>query len=277
MGQLDGKVAFITGAARGQGRSHAVRLAREGADIIGVDICADIPANSYAMGSPEELAETEALVKEQGRRMIGSVADVRDFHGLRAALDAGVAELGRLDIVCANAGIAPMAFRELTIEEELEHWDAVVGVNLSGTFNTLKAAMPHLVEGGRGGSVIITSSTAGLRGFGGTQGGGVGYAASKHGVVGLMRTFANALAPHSIRVNTVHPTAVRTMMAVNPGMTEWLEQNPEGGGPHLQNPMPIDMLEPGDISDAVAFLASDQAKFITGVAMPVDAGFNNKL
>ncbi|GAB2844516.1 mycofactocin-coupled SDR family oxidoreductase [Actinocorallia aurea] len=277
MGKLDGKVAFITGVARGQGRSHAVRLAAEGADIIGVDICADIPANSYAMATLEELSETEALVKEQGRRMIASVADVRDHHRLKEALDAGVAELGRLDIVCANAGIAPMAFRQLTIEEELEHWDAVVGVNLSGTFNTLKAAVPHLIEGGRGGSVIITSSSAGLRGFGGTQGGGVGYAASKHGVVGLMRTFANALAPQSIRVNTVHPTAVRTMMAVNPGMVEWLEQNPEGGGPHLQNPMPIDMLEPGDISDTVVFLASDEAKYITGVTMPVDAGFNNKL
>ncbi|WP_254716745.1 SDR family oxidoreductase [Actinomadura sp. WMMB 499] len=125
--------------------------------------------------------------------------------------------------------------------------------------------------------MIITSSTAGLRGFGGTQGGGVGYAASKHGVVGLMRTFANALAPHGIRVNTVHPTAVRTMKAVNPGMTEWLEKNPEGGGPHLRNPMPVDMLEPGDISEAVALLASDNAKYITGVAMPVDAGFCKKL
>jgi SDR family mycofactocin-dependent oxidoreductase len=277
MGQLDGRVAFVTGAARGQGRSHAVRLAGEGADIIGVDICADIPANAYAMATPQELAETESLVKEQGRRMLGTVADVRDFHRLRAALDAGVAELGRLDIVCANAGIAPMSFTELSIDEELAQWDAVVGVNLGGTFNTVKAALPHLIGGGRGGSVIITSSTAGLRGFGGQQGGGLGYAASKHGVVGLMRCLANALAPHSIRVNTVHPTAVRTMMAVNPGMTEWLQNNPEGGGPHLQNPMPIDMLEPGDISDAVAFLASDQAKFITGVTMPVDAGFCNKL
>jgi SDR family mycofactocin-dependent oxidoreductase len=276
VGRLDDKVAFITGAARGQGRSHAVRLASEGADIIGVDICADIPANGYAMASLDELAETESLVKAQGRRMIGTVADVREFHQLRAALDAGVAELGRLDIVCANAGIAPMSFRELTIDEELEQWDAVVGVNLTGAFNTVKAALPHLIAGGRGGSIILTSSTAGLRGFGGTQGSGLGYSASKHGVVGLMRSLANALARESIRVNTVHPTAVRTMMAVNPGMAEWLEKNPDAG-PHLQNPMPIDMLEPGDISDTVAFLASDEAKYITGVTLPVDAGFSNKL
>ncbi len=276
MGRLDGKVAFITGVARGQGRSHAVRLAREGADVIGIDICADIPANGYPMATPDELAETVKLVEADDRRMIAAVADVRDFGQVREALDHGVAELGRLDIVCANAGIAPLGFRELTIEEELDQWNAVVGVNLSGTFHTVKAALPHLIAGGRGGSVILTSSTAGLRGFGGTRGGGLGYAASKHGVVGLMRALANALAPHSIRVNTVHPTAVRTMMAVNPDMVAFLEKNP-GMGTHMQNPMPIDMLEPSDISDAVAFLASDEAKYITGVTLPVDAGFVNKL
>jgi len=276
MGRLDGRVAFITGVARGQGRSHAVRLAREGADIIGIDICADIPANGYAMASPQELAETVKLVEAEDRRMIAAVADVRDFSAVRAAVDAGVAELGRLDIVCANAGIAPMSFRELTIEEELQQWDAVVGVNLAGPFHTVKAALPHLIGGGRGGSIILTSSTAGLRGFGGTGGSGLGYAASKHGVVGLMRSLANALAEHSIRVNTIHPTAVRTMMAVNPGMVEFLENNPQGGV-HLQNPMPVDMLEPSDISDAVAFLACDEARYITGVTLPVDAGFCNKL
>jgi SDR family mycofactocin-dependent oxidoreductase len=253
-----------------------VRLAREGADIIGVDICADIPANGYPMATPEEFAETVKLVEAEDRRMVSAVADVRDFHQVKTALDAGVAELGRLDIVCANAGIAPMTFRELTIAEELEQWDAVVGVNLTGAFHAVKAALPHLIAGGRGGSVILTSSTAGLRGFGGTQGSGLGYAASKHGVVGIMRALANALAPHSIRVNTIHPTAVRTMMAVNPGMVEFLEKNP-GAGVHMQNPMPVDMLEPSDISNAVAFLASDEAKYITGTTLPVDAGFCNKL
>ena len=276
MGGLDGKVAFITGAARGQGRSHAVRLAREGADIIGVDICADIAANGYPMGSREELEETIALVKAEGREMLGTVADVRDFPAVKAAADAGAAHFGRLDIVCANAGIAPVAFRELSIEENLAQWKAVTGVNLDGAYHTAYATMEHLIAGGRGGAMVFTSSTAGLRGFGGMQGGGLGYAASKHAVVGLMRTLANALAPYSIRVNTVHPTAVNTMMAVNPEMTEFITNYPDGA-PHLQNPMPVDMLEPSDISDAIAYLVSDQARYVTGVTFPVDAGFCNKL
>lgn len=276
MGSLDGKVAFITGAARGQGRSHAVRLAADGADIIGVDICSDIASNGYPMASRAELDETVALVEAQGGKMIASVSDVRDFAALKAALDAGVEHFGRLDIVCANAGIAAMAFRELTDDEDLQMWTDVIDVNLVGSFHTAKAAIPHLIAGGRGGSIVFTSSTAGLKGFGGLQGGGLGYAASKHGIVGLMRTLANALAPHSIRVNTVHPTAVNTMMAVNPAMTAFLEHYPDGG-PHLQNPMPVGMLEPEDISAAIAYLASDAAQYVTGVTFPVDAGFCNKL
>lgn len=276
MGNLDGKVAFITGVARGQGRSHAVALAGDGADIIGVDICADIPSNGYPMASREELDETVALVEAAGSKMVAAVADVRDFHAVKAALDAGVERFGRLDIVLANAGIATMAFRELTIEEDLEMWTDVLDVNLVGSFHTAKAAIPHLIEGGRGGSIVFTSSTAGLRGFGGLQGGGLGYAASKHGIVGLMRTLANALAPHSIRVNTVHPTAVNTMMAVNPAMTAFLENYPDGG-PHLQNPMPVSLLEPQDITPAISYLVSDAAKYVTGVTLPVDAGFTNKL
>jgi SDR family mycofactocin-dependent oxidoreductase len=274
--RLEGRVAFITGVARGQGRSHAVRLAQEGADIIGIDICADIPANHYPMASRDELDETVELVEGVGGKIVASVADVRDFHQIKAAVDAGVAHFGRLDIVCANAGIAPVAFRELTIEEELEQWRAATGVILDGSYHTASAAIPHLVAGQRGGSIVFTSSTAGLKGFGGLQGGGLGYSAAKHGIVGLMRTMANALAPLSIRVNTVHPTAVRTMMAVNPAMTEFLAHSPEGGV-HLQNPMPIDMIEPEDVSAAIAFLASDEAKYITGVTFPVDAGFCNKL
>lgn len=276
MGSLDGKVAFITGVARGQGRSHAVQLASDGADIIGVDICADIASNGYPMASRAELDETVSLVEAQGGKMLGSVADVRDFGALKAALDAGVEHFGRLDIVCANAGIASMAFRELTDAEDLEQWTDVLNVNLVGAFHTAKAAIPHLIAGNRGGSIVFTSSTAGLRGFGGLQGGGLGYAASKHGIVGLMRTLSNALAPHSIRVNTVHPTAVNTMMAVNPAMTSFLENYPDGG-PHLQNPMPVELLEPQDISAAIAYLVSDAAKYVTGVTFPVDAGFCNKL
>lgn len=276
MGGLDGKVAFITGVARGQGRSHAVRLATDGADIIGIDICADIPANHYPMASRDELDETIGLVEAVGGKMLGTVADVRDFEQVKTALDAGVDHFGRLDIVCANAGIAPVAFRALSIEEELAQWRAAVGVNLDGAYHTAWAAIPHLLAGQRGGSIVFTSSTAGLRGFGSLQGGGLGYAASKHGIVGLMRTLANTLAPYSIRVNTVHPTAVRTMMAVNPQMTEFLENYPEGGA-HLQNPMPVEMLEPKDISAAIAYLVSDDAKYVTGVTFPVDAGFCNKL
>lgn len=276
MGDLTGRVAFITGAARGQGRSHAVRLAADGADIIGVDICADIPSNGYPMASRDELDQTVKLVEGQGRKMIASVADVRDFRGLKAALDAAVDQFGRLDIVLANAGIATMAFGELTEEEDLEQWTDVLSVNLVGAFHTAKAAIPHVIAGGRGGSIVFTSSTAGLRGFGGSQGGGLGYAASKHGIVGLMRTLANALAPQSIRVNTVHPTAVNTMMAVNPAMLAFLENYPDGG-PHLQNPMPVALLEPEDVSAAVAYLVSDEAKYVTGVTFPVDAGFCNKL
>ena len=276
MGSLDGKVAFITGVARGQGRSHAVRLASDGATIIGVDICADIPSNGYAMASREELDETMALVEAAGGKMVRSVADVRDFHQLKAALDAGVEQFGRLDIVLANAGIAAMAFREVTDDEDLQMWTDVLNVNLVGAYHTAKAAIPHLIAGGHGGAIVFTSSTAGLRGFGGLQGGGLGYAASKHGLVGLMRTLANALAPHSIRVNTVHPTAVNTMMAVNPQMVSFLEHYPDGG-PHLQNPMPVELLEPEDISAAIAYLVSDEAKYVTGVTFPVDAGFCNKL
>ena len=276
MGNLDGKVAFITGVARGQGRSHAVTLAEQGAAIIGVDICADIASNPYPMASRDELDETVALVEAAGGKMLGSVADVRDFHAVKSALDAGVEQFGRLDIVLANAGVAPTAFCEVTIEEDLEMWSDAVGVNLVGSFHTAKAAIPHLIAGGRGGSIVFTSSTAGLRGFGGMQGGGLGYAASKHGIVGLMRTLSNALAPHSIRVNTVHPTAVNTMMAVNPAMTAFLENYPDGG-PHLQNPMPVSLLEPEDISATISYLVSDAAKYVTGVTLPVDAGFTNKL
>jgi NAD(P)-dependent dehydrogenase (short-subunit alcohol dehydrogenase family) len=228
------------------------------------------------MANRDELDETVALVEERGGKMLASIADVRDFHQLKAALDTGVEHFGRLDVVCANAGIASMAFRELTIEEDLEQWTDVLDVNLVGAFHTAKAAIPHLIAGGRGGSIVFTSSTAGLRGFGGLQGGGLGYAASKHGIVGLMRTLANALAPNSIRVNTVHPTAVNTMMAVNPAMTSFLENYPDGG-PHLQNPMPVGLLEPEDISAAIAYLVSDAGKYVTGVTLPVDAGFCNKL
>ncbi|WP_292988423.1 mycofactocin-coupled SDR family oxidoreductase [Mycobacterium sp.] len=276
MGSVDGKVAFITGVARGQGRSHALRLAREGANIIGIDICADIAANGYPMASRAELEETVELVERAGGKIIATVADVRAFDEVQAAVDAGVQQFGRLDIVLSNAGIAPLAFRQLSIEEELAQWRAVTAVNLDGAYHTAWATIPHLLAGNRGGSIVFTSSTAGIKGFGGLQGGGLGYAASKTGIVGLMRALANVLAPMSIRVNTVHPTAVNTMMANNPDMVDFLEKNP-GAGPHMQNPMPVAQLEPEDISAAIAYLVSDDAKYVTGVTFPVDAGFCNKV
>src|SRR5262249_19162770 len=182
VGQLEGRVAFITGVARGQGRSHAIRLAREGANIIGIDICADIGANHYPMASRDELDETVALVEAEGGKMLGSVADVRDFHQVKSAVDAGGEHFGRLDTALANRGMARVGFRELTMEEELEQWKAATAVNLDGAYHTAWAAIPHLLAGNRGGVIIFTSSTAGLRGFGGLQGGGLGYAASKHGI-----------------------------------------------------------------------------------------------
>jgi SDR family mycofactocin-dependent oxidoreductase len=276
MGKLDGKVAFITGVARGQGRSHAIRLAREGADIIGIDICADIDTNPYPLATQAELDETVKLVEAEDRRLLATVADVRDFAAVKAALDAGVAELGRLDIVSANAGISPMALEEIDDAEDVRQWTDVLHVNLFGPFFTAKAAIPHLIAGGRGGSIIFTSSTAGLRGFAGADGGGAGYTAAKHGVIGLVHTMANALAPHSIRVNAVAPTAVRTMMATNDAIAQWITEDPSRGA-HMANPLPVDMVEPEDISAAVAFLASDEARYVTGSTLPVDAGFVNKV
>src|SRR5215831_15369396 len=217
-GKLEGKVAFITGAARGQGRSHAIRLAEEGADIIAVDICAQIGSVAYPMGTPDDLAETVKEVEALDRRIVARQADVRDESGLRAAFETGVAELGPVDIVLANAGIAPMSLGE----EPHEAWQDVIDVNLTGVYNTVRIAIPSMIERGAGGAIVLTSSTAGLSGFTGDSAGGLGYTASKHGVVGLMRSWANVLAPHSIRVNSVHPTGVNKHQIVNEVMAEVL-------------------------------------------------------
>lgn len=271
MGRLEGRVAFITGAARGQGRSHAVRLAQEGADIIAVDICAQIDTVSYPMATPEDLAETVAQVEALDRRIVARQADVRDEAALKAAFDAGVAELGPVDIVLANAGIAPMALGT----EQHEAWQDVIDVNLTGTFNTVETAIPAMIERGRGGAIVLTSSTAGNNGIGGPSRGGLGYTASKHGVVGLMRSYANNLARHSIRVNTVHPTGVNTPMVVNDAMQEFLAQDPSLSNA-IANALPVGMVEAVDISNAIVWLVSDDARYVTGVQLPVDAGFSNK-
>jgi SDR family mycofactocin-dependent oxidoreductase len=263
-GRVEGKVAFVTGAGRGQGRSHAIRLAEEGADIIAVDILSDYDTVGYGMSTEADLAETVKAVEALDRRIIASKADVRDLGALKQAVDAGVAELGKLDIVCANAGICTVqAWDEVTPAV----WQDTIDTNLTGVWNTLAVSIPHLLANG-GGSIIATSSTAGIKGlpFLGP------YVAAKHGVVGICRSLANELADKSIRVNTVHPTGVDTpMVAGLGGLTTLIDKNPNLG-PISMNGLPIEMVEPRDISNAVLFLASDEARYVTGLEFTVDAG-----
>ena len=263
-GRVAGKVAFITGAARGQGRSHAIRLAEEGADIIAVDICEDYATVGYGMATEADLAETVKAVEALDRRIIASKADVRDLGALRQAVDAGVAELGKLDIVSANAGICTVqTWDEVTPEV----WQDTLDTNLTGVWNTMVAAAPHLIANG-GGSIICTSSTAGIKGLPFLA----PYVAAKHGVVGIARSMANELAHHKIRVNTVHPTGVQTpMMAGLGGLDPILGKDPQLG-PIFMNTFPIEIVEPVDISNAVLFLASDEARYVTGLEFTVDAG-----
>jgi (+)-trans-carveol dehydrogenase len=272
-GRVEGKVAFVTGAARGQGRSHAVRLAQEGADIIAVDICAQVGSVPYPMATPEDLAQTVKEVEALDRRIVATRADVRDFGAVQAALDDGVAQLGRLDIVAANAGIC--SFGQAAELDETT-WQDMIDTNLTGVWHTCKAAVPHLIGGGRGGSIVITSSTAGLNGMQNLA----HYVSAKHAGVGLMRTLALELAPHFVRVNTVNPTTVNTDMVQNE--TTYRLFRPDLANPGRQdmadtgmtmNALPIPWVEPADISNAVLFLASDEARYITGVTLPVDAGF----
>ncbi|QLL06503.1 mycofactocin-coupled SDR family oxidoreductase [Mycobacterium vicinigordonae] len=270
MGSLSGKVALITGAARGQGRSHALRLAQEGADIIALDICRQLETVPYPMATVEDLDETVVLVEKLDRRIFARQADVRDPAAVAAVVDAGVAELGRLDIVLANAGISPHSADE---KDALAVFHDTVAINLTGVRHTVHAAVPAIIAGGEGGSIVITSSTQGLTGRGGTgTGAGDGYVASKHAVVGLMRSWANWLAPHRIRVNTVHPTGVSTPMILNDAMAGFLALSPDIAGA-LTNLLPVEAVEAIDISNAIAWLVSDQARYVTGVTLPVDAGF----
>ena len=267
-GRLEGKVALISGAARGQGRSHAVRLAQEGADIIAFDVCQQLPTVGYKMATPEDLKETAKQVEDLDRRIIAREADVRDGAAVRALVEEGVAELGRLDIVSANAGIATFSENAWSMEEDV--WEETIAVNLTGVWKTLKAAIPAMIDAGNGGAIVITSSTAGIKGMAGIA----HYDSSKHGVVGLMRTLAIELAPHSIRVNTVHPTGVNTPMVVNDYMAQFLDN--EGGGANIENLLPVELVEAVDISNAVLWLASDEARYVTGTCLPVDAGFLQK-
>jgi SDR family mycofactocin-dependent oxidoreductase len=270
MGKLEGKVAFITGAARGQGRSHALRLAEEGADVIAVDICRQIETVPYEMPGLDDLAETARQVEALDRRIVTHQADVRDRAALAAAFAEGVAQLGPVDIVLANAGIAPMS-----LHPKEREWYDVIDVNLTGVYHTVEVAIPSMIERGEGGAIVLTSSTAGLSGIGGNTPGGLGYTAAKHGVVGLMRSYANSLAQYRIRVNSVHPTGVRTPMVQNPAMEEFLQSDPQLSNA-MANALPVDMIEPIDVSNAIVWLVSDDARYVTGVTLPVDAGFTNK-
>ncbi|KJE22543.1 oxidoreductase, SDR family [Frankia torreyi] len=268
MGTLDGRTAFITGVARGQGRAHAVRLAREGADIIGVDICADIASMDYPNASAADLAETVELVEKLGGRIVARQADVRDFAGLSAAFQEGFTEFGRVDIVIANAGIIRLSPEK----DPFTEWQDVIDTNLTGVFKTVRAALPALIEGGRGGAIVLTSSSAGLKGTGSPDAGPQAYTAAKRGLVGLMQVLANDLAKHWIRVNTIHPTGVATGMTMNESMAKLLAES-DNATAAMQNALPIEILQPEDISDTVAWLVSDAAKYVTGVALPIDAGF----
>ncbi|GAA2550508.1 mycofactocin-coupled SDR family oxidoreductase [Mycolicibacterium diernhoferi] len=273
-GRVEGKVAFITGAARGQGRSHAVRLAEEGADIIAVDICRPITDNDLIPpATPDDLAQTADLVKGLNRRIVTAEVDVRDFDALKAAVDGGVEQLGRLDIIVANAGIGNGG--ETLDKTSEEDWDNMIGINLSGVWKSVKAAVPHLISGGNGGSIVLTSSVGGLKPYPNTG----HYIAAKHGVIGLMRTFAVELGQHSIRVNAVCPTNVNTPMFMNDGTMKLFRPDLENPGPddmaivaQLMHVLPIGWVEPVDISNAVLFLASDEARYVTGLPVTVDAG-----
>jgi SDR family mycofactocin-dependent oxidoreductase len=273
-GRVAGKVAFITGAARSQGRSHALRLAEEGADIIAVDLCGPVESvRMYPPATAEDLAETVRQVEQLDRRIVATQADVRDPAALRAAVDDGVAQLGRLDIVLANAGVFELS---PALELSDDAWHEMIDINLTGVWNTCKVALPHLVDGGRGGSIVITSSTAGLKGTPNT----IHYTAAKHGIVGVMRTLANEFGAQAIRVNTVHPTGVDTVMIQN--MKTWGLFTPDDPEPSREkftelfetlHPLPVAYIDPVDISNAILFLVSDEARYITGVTLPVDAGY----
>ncbi len=272
-GRVAGKVALITGAAKGQGRSHAVRLAQEGADIIAVDVCRHIDGTPEPGASPADLAETADLVKALDRRVVTAEVDVRDFDALQAAVDGGVEQLGRLDVVVANAGIGtPGAMLD---EMDESRWQQMLDVNLSGVWKSVKAAVPHIKAGGRGGSVIMTSSVGGLKAYP-----HVGhYVTAKHGVVGLMRTFAVELGQFSIRANSVHPTHVGTDLLLNESTYKAFRPDLESPGPddikticQMFHMLPVPWVESADISNAVLFLASDESRYITGVPLPIDAG-----
>lgn len=272
-GRVEGKVAFITGAARGQGRSHALRLAEEGADIIAIDICEPIPSVRYKSATEEDLAETVRQVEGLGRKIVASKADVRDYAAIEAAVNDGVAQFGRLDIVCANAGI--MVFSHPTHETPAGDWADTIGINLTGVWHTVKAAIPHIIAGGRGGSIIMTSSVTGTKSAPNLA----PYNAAKHGVIGLMKTVANELGPQLIRCNAIMPTNVATDMILNEAVFKTFRPDVEHPTQDMFEPiaqlfhsMPFPYIQPIDVSNAVLWLASDESRYVNGISLPVDMG-----
>lgn len=271
-GRLEGKVAFITGAARGQGRSHAVRLAEEGADIIGIDVPKHIPGLPYEPATAEDLAETVRQVQALGRRIVAAEADVRDFDALQTAVEKGVAELGRLDIVLANAGIVAPA---PTLEMSEEHWQTMIDINLTGVWKTVKASVPHILAGGRGGSVVITSSLAAII----VQPNIAHYSAAKGGLIQLSKVLAKELAPQGIRVNTIHPGTVLTDMVLNeptfrlfrPDLEHPTQEDFEEVARSMTG-LPTSAIDPVDMSNAVVYLVSDDGRYVTGTTHVVSAG-----
>lgn len=266
MGILDGKVALVTGAARGQGRSHALCLAEQGAAILAVDVCRRVSEEAYLPATPEDLAETVRLVTATGGRILARELDVRDGPSLEQFVRSGAEELGGLDIVVANAGVTTWS---TLLEMSGRLWQDTIDINLTGVFNTLKASVPILVEQGRGGSIVIISSVAGIKALPGLA----HYSASKHGLVGLMKAAAIELAPYRIRVNTIHPWGVDTPMGETPAKAHTMfEEHPSyqaSFGQLLHEPS---IATPQDISEAVLFLVSPASRLITGIQLPVDAG-----
>ncbi|OZE82081.1 SDR family mycofactocin-dependent oxidoreductase [Rhodococcus sp. 15-649-1-2] len=272
MSRFSGKVVLITGAARGQGRNHALRFAAEGADIIAVDACEDVDTVGYDLATEDDLAETVQMVEKLDRLIIASKTNVRDLEALRAAVDSAVGELGRLDVVVANAGIAGSG---VTHELSAENWHTMIDTNLTGVWNTTTAATPHILRGGEGGSMVLISSVAGTKGLPYNA----HYTAAKHGVLGLMKSLANELGPQNIRVNTVNPTNVETRMLLNDAIYKLFLPDEEAPTREQVVPLLNDMhvldipyVEPDDVSNAVLFLAGDESRYVTGISISVDAG-----
>lgn len=265
-GRLEGRVALISGAARGQGRALAVRLAQEGAAIIAFDVCGQLPTIRYPLATPDDLDETARAVEEVGGRILIFQADVRDLEALERVVSSGVQAFGRLDIICANAGVVSYVDNGWSMDEDA--WDEVIGINLTGVWKTLKAAIPAMIAAGNGGSIIVTSSVAGLKGWPGIP----HYAAAKSGAVGLMRSLAVELGPYSIRINSVHPGNTETPMVE--GIRNLLgEGGPTDTGGRGRGVLPVEMMDAVDVANAVLWLASDEARYVTGISVPIDAGY----